>query len=134
MTVGILKKAIENAEKSQMYPYRIGCVIFRGKKILSCGYNQVRTSSKIPDKYKKYIEALHAEQHAVMQIKNKEVLFGASILVIRISRAGKLTMGKQCENCMKTIRHFNFKEIYYSNSNGEIILEKVGSGNVQYED
>lgn len=125
LTAGILKKAIENAEKSKMYPYRIGCVIFRGKKILSCGYNQIRNFSKIPNKYKIYIEALHAEQNAIMKIKNKNILNGASILVIRLSRGGKLVMSKPCDNCMKAIIHFGFKDMFYSNTNGEIILEKI---------
>ena len=125
MTVGILKKAIENAEKSKMYPYRLGCVVFKGKRILSYGYNQIRTSNAIPDKYKKYIEALHAEQHAIMKIQNKELLNGASLLVIRINRHGKLTNARPCENCMKTIVHFKFSNIYFSNENGEIVMERV---------
>ncbi len=124
MTIGVLKKAIENAEKSKVYPYRLGCVVFKGKRILSCGYNQIRTFNAIPDKYKKYIEALHAEQHAIMKVQNKELLNGASILVIRINRNGKLTNAKPCENCMKTILHYHLSNIYFSNENGEIVMLK----------
>lgn len=125
MTTGIIRKAIEFAEKSRMYPYRIGCVIFKGKKIISCGYNQKRTSKQLPDKYKKFIETLHAEQHAIMCVRNKALLDSASMLVIRINRRGKLVMAKPCETCMKSIIHFNIKNIFYSNPDGEIILEKI---------
>jgi len=125
MTVGILKKAIESAERSKMYPYRLGCVVFKGKRILSCGFNQIRTSNAIPDRFKKFIEALHAEQHAIMRIPNKELLNGASLLVIRINRNGKLTNARPCKNCMKTISYFKLSNIYYSNENGEIVMEKT---------
>ena len=125
MTVGILKKAIESAERSKMYPYRLGCVVFKGKRILSCGFNQIRTSNAIPDRFKKFIEALHAEQHAIMRVPNKELLNGASLLVIRINRNGKLTNARPCKNCMKTINYFKISNIYYSNENGEIVMEKT---------
>lgn len=124
MTIGIIKKAIDCAKKSKMWPFKVGCVIFRGKRILSCGFNQKRTSKRIPDKYKRFIETLHAEQHAVMQIKDKSLLDGANILVIRISHGGKLVMAKPCENCAKTILHFGISNVYYSTSNGEIKMEK----------
>jgi len=125
MTVGILRKAIESAERSKMYPYRLGCVVFKGKRILSWGFNQIRTSNAIPDRFKKFIEALHAEQHAIMRVPNKELLNGASLLVIRINRNGKLTNARPCKNCMKTINYFKISNIYYSNENGEIVMEKT---------
>ncbi len=125
MTVGILKKAIESAERSKMYPYRLGCVVFKGKRILSWGFNQIRTSNAIPDRFKKFIEALHAEQHAIMRVPNKELLNGASLLVIRINRNGKLTNARPCKNCMRTINYFKISNIYYSNENGEIVMEKT---------
>ena len=125
MTVGILKKAIESAERSKMYPYRLGCVVFKGKRILSWGFKQIRTSNAIPDRFKKFIEALHAEQHAIMRVPNKELLNGASLLVIRINRNGKLTNARPCKNCMRTINYFKISNIYYSNENGEIVMEKT---------
>ncbi len=125
MTVGILRKAIESAERSKMYPYRLGCVVFKGKRILSWGFNQIRTSNAIPDRFKKFIEALHAEQHAIMRVPNKELLNGASLLVIRINRNGKLTNARPCKNCMRTINYFKISNIYYSNENGEIVMEKT---------
>ena len=125
LTIGILSRAIESARKSSMYPYRIGCVCFKGKKILSDGFNQKRTSKCIPDKYKKFIETLHAEQHAIMKIRDKTLLNGASILVVRVSRSGRLSMARPCDNCLRSIKHFGFKDIWFSNSIGEIIMEKL---------
>ena len=97
----------------------------KGKRILSWGFNQIRTSNAIPDRFKKFIEALHAEQHAIMRVPNKELLNGASLLVIRINRNGKLTNARPCKNCMRTINYFKISNIYYSNENGEIVMEKT---------
>lgn len=125
LTVGILNKAIECAKKSKMKPHRIGCVCFRGKRILSLGFNQIRSSEGIPIRYKRHAESLHAEQHAIMRIKNKELLHGASILVIRVTYGGRLSMARPCNNCLNTILHFKFKEMYFSGENGEIVWEKL---------
>lgn len=125
ITVGILNCAIKSAYQSEMYPYRVGCVCFKKKRILSYGFNQKRTSKCIPNKYKKYIETLHAEQHAIMKIKNKTLLAGSSLLVVRVSRNGQLLMARPCVNCLNTIFHFGIQTIFYSNSNGEIVMEKL---------
>lgn len=89
---------------------------------MAWGFNQIRTSNAIPDRFKKFIEALHAEQHAIMRVPNKELLNGASLLVIRINRNGKLTNARPCKNCMKTINYFKISNVYYSNENGEIVM------------
>lgn len=125
MTTGILNKAIQSAKKSKMYPYKIGCVIFKGKRILSYGYNQKRSSSKIPVHYRKFPETLHAEHHAITQVQDKSLLKGASMLVIRVTMGDNISLAKPCQNCMNSILFFGIKEIYYSNEKGEIILEKI---------
>lgn len=113
------------AEKSSYYPYRVGAVIYKGKRILGAGFNAVRSFSKINDKYKAFRESLHAEQHAMMNVKNWSSMKGASIIVVRINMSGTISLAKPCENCMQSIRAVKIKEIYYSDRNGQIILEKV---------
>lgn len=128
LPVGILNKAVETAEKSNYYPYKIGSVIFKGKRILSCGFNAIRSCSSIADKYRKTYESLHAEQHAIMQIKNKNLLHNASMIIIRINLSGNLSLARPCRMCMKSILFFHLKEIYYSDRKGQIILEKLNFG------
>lgn len=129
LPVGILNKAIEVAKSSSYYPYKIGCVIFNKKRIISSGFNAVRSFSLINDKYKKYIESCHAEQAAIMRVRNKRKLWNASMIVIRINHYSEMiSMAKPCENCMKSIRFFHIRDLYYSDSNGQIILEKLTYG------
>lgn len=125
MTIGILKRAIHEAEKSKIFPYRVGCVIFKGKKIFSSGYNQIRNFSFIPPTLKSFPESLHAEQHAIGKVQNKKKIENASILVIRINKSGQLMMARPCAVCMLNIKKNNIQYMFYSNSDGEIISEKI---------
>lgn len=119
MTVGILKKAIEECELST-YKLALGAVIFKGNRILSSGHNELRSSS-ISNKYKKYKNSLHAEQAAVMNINWKK-LKGASILVIKLSKVQKkLSNAKPCDMCLQLLKTIGIKKIYYSNQFGEIV-------------
>lgn len=121
MNVAILKLAIEQAEKSE-HNYRVGAVIFKGKKIVGYGYNQVRSCSRIPERYRKHRNSVHAEQIAILN--SKRDISGHDILVIRISRKGKLLLARPCEYCMASIDHVGIKNIYYSNELGELVCMK----------
>ena len=55
MTAGIIKRALEECELSE-YHYRLGAVVFKGKRIISSGHNSIRSSS-IHNKYKKFENA-----------------------------------------------------------------------------
>lgn len=123
MTSGILKLALEEAESSSNYPYRIGAVIFKGSRIISSGHNQIRSNS-ISKKYKIFEESLHAEQDALLGIDWLK-LKGCSICVVRLNYSGSLSMGKPCNMCYSALKFVGIKKIYYSNYNGEIVCEKM---------
>jgi deoxycytidylate deaminase len=118
----IIKRAIQESKKSTFSP-RMGAVVFKGKRIYGSGHNGVRSSS-ISLKYKKWEESLHAEQSALLNL-DWEKLKGCSILVYRVNSFGKLGMAKPCPMCQKLIKYVGIKNIYYTNEDGEIILEKV---------
>lgn len=122
LTSGILKIAIQEAEKSNHYP-RIGAVIFKGKKIYGSGHNEIRSSS-LCMKHRKWKESLHAEQAALLNLE-WSTLKGTSILVCRVSKFGKLGMCRPCPMCYKLLKYIGIRNIYYSNEEGEIILEKI---------
>ena len=121
---GIIKRCLEECEKSQ-YRFHIGAVIFKGSRIISSGHNDIRSTSQIKDKYKKFENSLHAEQAALMNINWSKVK-GYSILVIKISPSkGILSMAKPCKICQKLLVHIGIRNIYYSNEKGEIIKSKL---------
>lgn len=118
----VVKLAIQEAKKSKHYPM-IGAVVFKGKKILGSGHNEIRSSS-LSMKHRKWKESLHAEQAALLNLDwNK--LKGCSILVMRVSKTGKLGICRPCEMCQKIIEHVGIKNVYYTNKDGEIVLEKT---------
>lgn len=124
MTSGILKLAIEEAE-SVKYRFRVGAVIFKGSRILGSGHNGIR-SSRIHPLHKNYNNSLHAEQDAILNIKDWSILKGCSILVIKISKTkGIFSMARPCTMCQELLKHVGIKTMYYSNGTGEIIHERI---------
>ena len=124
MTSGILKLAIEEAE-TVSYRFRVGAVLFKGSRILASGHNGIR-SSRIHPLHKQYNNSLHAEQNAILNIKDWSTLKGCSILVVKISKTrGVFSMARPCEMCQDLLRHVGIKSMYYTNGNGEIIHERI---------
>lgn len=120
---GVLKKAIEVAEKST-FKYQLAAVVFKGKRIISYGENSIRSTRRVHNKYKNYETTLHAEQNA-LSLCNKEFTQGLSLLVIRLNKTGGLAHAEPCEMCMKMIKHYGIKYIYYSLYDGTITRKKV---------
>jgi len=132
LKISIIRRCIKIAEKStfvkknwKKQPFRIGAIIFKGSSILGEGVNNLRFCGKIPNKYKNYLQSLHAEQHAIISCKNRKKLKGASILVIRINNKDELRLAKPCKMCMGFIEHVGISKVYYSTNSGEIKLLKV---------
>lgn len=117
----VIKLALDECEKST-FKLKIGAVVFKGKRIYSTGHNDIR-SSHLPMKHREWAESLHAEQSALLNIDWK-TLKGCSILVLRLSKKGKLGMCKPCPMCEKLLKYVGIKDVYYSNSDGEIVHEK----------
>ncbi|MDR0816394.1 MAG: hypothetical protein LBN28_03240, partial [Desulfovibrio sp.] len=94
-------------------------MLFKSKRILSCGFNSVRNFSAVPNKWKKFPESLHSEMMAIMLIKNKELLQNANMLIVRLNRSNNLRLAKPCDNCMRSIMKFKIKNIFYSLTNDD---------------
>ena len=125
LPVGVIRKAIENAEKSQHPKARVGAVVFKSSRILSEGMNDLRSFQAIPDHYTKYSHSLHAEIAAILNAEKR--VKGYNILVIRIDLQGNLKLAKPCEWCSESIRHFGLKNVYYSTDSGEIVKSRAKS-------
>ncbi|MFW6014803.1 MAG: hypothetical protein ACOCRK_00025 [bacterium] len=130
---GILKLAIKEAEKSEMYPFKIGCVVFDGKRILGSGHNKKGVCGKIPPKYRNENDSIHAEQMAILNVPNWDKLSGVSLITVRINRKNGFAMSKPCDMCMSMIKHVGIKEIYYTTYAGEIVKEKILKNGEEYD-
>lgn len=124
LSIGIINRAIAEANKST-YNVRLGCVIFKGSRIISSAHNSIRCCSSINKRYRKWENSLHAEQAAILKAGNWDNLKGCSLLVLKVSKKEKLlSNAKPCKFCMATIKFVGIKNVYYSNENGEIVMEK----------
>lgn len=118
LTVGILNQAIKEASMSKA-KVKVGAVIFKGKKIISSGHNDIR-HHRIHPKYQDYPNALHAEQDALIGIDWNNVR-GCSIIVIRVNPTGKLAESRPCDKCYELLKYVGIKKIFYSCPTGEIL-------------
>jgi len=117
----IIKAAIKEAEKSN-FKHRHGCIIFKGSKIVSAGFNEIRYCQRLERKYRKWVNSLHAEQKAI--IFSESSLKRCSLLVIRINNHGVLMNSKPCKLCSGLINEVGISNVYYSDKFGTISLLK----------
>ena len=123
ITSGIIKLCLLESEKSN-YRFKIGAVVFKGSRILSSGHNEIRSVRYINNRYKTYLNTLHAEQAALLHLDWNR-LKNASICIIRATQNGVLGNAKPCPMCMGLIQHVKIKTIWYSDADGNIVSTKV---------
>jgi tRNA(Arg) A34 adenosine deaminase TadA len=61
---------------------------------------------------------LHAEIHAILKVKNKALLKGATIVTYREKRDGTLGKSRPCPMCYELIRKSGIKRIQYTIDDG----------------
>lgn len=123
VSIGIYTKAVIEATKSTSL-YRVGAIIFKGKRIISVGHNySMRSASKLHPNKQKYPGSIHAEMSAIL--KARRSLKGYSILVIRLSKNDEIRLAKPCKWCMNYLKAVGINKLYYSTNTGEIYHEKI---------
>ncbi len=118
----LMAYAVSEANKSQE-PNRHGCIIARGSRVVSKGWNKSKTHPAAVDYHSRH---LHAELSAIVGA-NESDLRGSDLFVCRIFRRpdGKLGMSRPCTKCMKLIKTAGIRRIYYTTEEGRIEVERV---------
>ena len=113
--------AISEAEKSQ-HKQRVGAVIFKGKRVISKGYNHSeRCVRSITKEFCRWPWSIHAEVDSILKARCD--LRGTSMLVVRINQKGELRLAMPCQHCLNYISYVSIRHLYFSTSeNG--VLEK----------
>lgn len=124
MHLGVIERAITEAKSSDYEPYKMGAVLFKGPRILSSGHNEIRGNGKIHPKYKYFDNTIHAEQAAILSLKDWSKAKNADILIIRINKSGKFSLAYPCPMCQSFLKFLGINKVYFSDRNGDISYVK----------
>lgn len=116
MAPNLVSKLKRVKEKSTHVQHKHSAVILLKGRPLSFGFNKMRTDPKIA-KYSD-VKQTHAEMSAIWQVKNKEILRGATIVVYREDKNGNMANSKPCVACTALIKECGFKNVTYSTPTG----------------
>jgi len=98
----------KNVSKLSPHPkYKLGAVLVVNGKAVSVGHNQ----------YKSHPEAKYSGIHAeICALRNsgKKRIRGSSIFVYRENKLGRLALSKPCPDCMKALKSFGVRWIYFT--------------------
>lgn len=95
--------------KSSHPKHKLGCVIVNKNKIVSLGFNKIKTHPKSTARY----NMLHAEIDALLGNSLNE-LKGSVAYVFRADKHGLEAMAKPCIECEKALREVGVCQVYYT--------------------
>ncbi len=111
------QQAYNLALLSEKYP-RVGCVIVRKKKTLSFSHNINKSHPlqkelnylRFNDKYfDTCSHSQHAEFVAIQSVKNKSLLEGSKIFIVRLDSKGKIMPSNPCKACQNLIDKYGIE-------------------------
>lgn len=113
----LLKIAKAASLKSDHHSHKMGAVIFDKRyRLVSVSCNFLFKTHPVYTRLNA-LKTLHAEAGAILKIHNKVDLKGLSVLIYRQLKDGTLANAKPCPGCMKLIKLYGIKKVYYTNEN-----------------
>lgn len=102
------------AKKSPVHS-KFAAIIIHRNKVIATGYNYVTDiSSKNSDCcYEPNKHSVHAEKHAIMNVKNKSILNKCTIIIFKITYSGVVKECRPCPMCQKLLNKYNLKQKIY---------------------
>lgn len=100
------------SSKKSDHKHKLGAVVVKGNKVLSLGFNKVKTHPKSPHNFK----TIHAEFDAINEVKYDD-LRNADIYVYRETKDGKMADSFPCQYCQQLIEMYEFRNIFYTTEN-----------------
>lgn len=98
--------------KSDHRQHKIGGVLVKKSKIISVGFNKLRTHTKSNNPWK----SVHCEFDVILGC-TKEELAGSSIYIYRQHQDGSSANSKPCKYCAMLIKESGIKKVYYTDDN-----------------
>jgi len=100
----------KNISKHSDYRIQVGCVITKGNKPISVGFNKAKYHKVYANPWRKTI---HAEVSAI-RTSGKDYIKNSTAYIYREKKNGNPGMARPCEDCMKRLIEFGVRTIYYS--------------------
>ena len=122
-------RRIDGEDYSQEIQHRHAAVIVKAGRVLSVGRNRDKThpdSVGVDEGGELFTRTIHAEMDAILKVKNKEHLKGATIYVARKGRNQKPGMSCPCKMCQGLISKYGLKKAVFTTENGVGVLEFEG--------
>ena len=122
-------RRIDGEEYSQGIQHRHAAIIVKAGRVLSVGRNRDKTH---PDAVgtdedgEVFTRTIHAEMDAILKVKNKKHLKGATIYVARKGRNEKAGMSCPCKMCQGLINKYGLKKAVFTTDYGTGMLEFDG--------
>lgn len=115
-----LKRAREARLQSDHPQHKLGAVLVQKNRIISVGANFIQKTHPITKAHDKTgFKTLHAEVNCLLKLKkNKEKLYGATIIVYRQNKQGQLSMARPCEMCRSILKSFGISKMIYTVNGG----------------
>lgn len=104
--------AKELSKHSDHKIHKHGAVVVNKSRVISVGFNKLKTTPRSPHTYKQ----IHAEMAAIFS--SRANLDGCSIYIFRETKDGCMAESKPCSACMQVIRAAGIKRIFYSTKDG----------------
>lgn len=117
----------KNIAKFSDYPqHKLGCIAVLGNKIISVGFNTMKThpTQQIYNKYRdiggnEVIHRLHAETMCLLPLRNLNIDFNKiDLYIYRICKSREHGLSRPCCSCVEFIKELNIKNIFYTTDNG----------------
>ena len=122
-------RRITGTEYSEHIQHRHAAVIVKAGRVLSVGRNRDKThpsSVGVDRDGEVFTRTIHAEMDAILKVKNKDHLKGATIYVARKGRNQKAGMSCPCKMCQGLINKYGLKKAVFTTEHGIGMLEFDG--------
>ncbi len=100
-----IRVALKEVKRSRHRQHKLSAVILKGSNIVSTGWNFSHT---------------HAEHTAINRAWRTDI-HGATLVVMRLRRDGKIGMARPCPRCLAKIIEAGIKRCIYTDNNGCIV-------------
>ena len=118
----------KKAARCSTHQFRVGAVVTHRNQVISFGYNKpTKTHPKSRNRWGR----IHAELDAILGVP-LDVLRGANVYVVRLTRSGLLATSRPCVDCLAYLRDVGIRKMFFVDEKRIVREENVRGESHQY--